>query len=221
MSASRIFPTVASSGSRFSSSLQAVRTAGATCAITILSGLAMAFHTFSVSSLARSAPTGQWVMHWPHREQSASSMHLWPPTLMVVLEPVPSTSHTLSPCILSHTCTQRMHLIHLEESRIRGKFLFHGCLSISDLYGLSNIFKSFATFCRLQLPLLGQVTHSQSCCESIISTVVLLWRRTFGLLVWITMPSFATLLQDVIRRSFPSSSTTHTRQAAISLIPFR
>ena len=74
--ASRILPMVASSGARPRPSPQAARTAGATCATTILSLSSMALHTFSVSSLALKAPTGQWVIHWPQREQSASSIFL-------------------------------------------------------------------------------------------------------------------------------------------------
>ena len=46
---------------------------------------------------------GQWVMHWPHSEQSASLMKRLPETSMVVREPEPLTSQMESDCTLSHT----------------------------------------------------------------------------------------------------------------------
>ena len=55
--------TVASSRGMPSSSPQALRTAGAICTSTILSGSAMASNTVSVSSRSRRAPVGQCVMH--------------------------------------------------------------------------------------------------------------------------------------------------------------
>ena len=44
---------------------------------------------------------------------------------------------------------------------------------------------------------------------------------TLGVLVCTTMPSCTGLLQAVTMRASPSTSTQHTRQAAISLISFR
>ena len=45
--------------------------------------------------------------------------------------------------------------------------------------------------------------------------------RALGELVWTTMPSFTGLLQAVTMARSPSTSTQHTRQAAISLMSFR
>ena len=144
--ASMIRPMVASSGESPSSSPQAVRTAGATWATTIFSGSSMASQTFSVSSLAVSAPTGQWVMHWPQSEQSASSMVFLPETLMVTREPVPSTVQIPSPWTFSQIWTQRMHLMHFSDFRNNGKFLFHGWCSNVWWKGISKIFRSLAIF---------------------------------------------------------------------------
>ena len=141
-----ILPTVASSRESPSASPHAARTAGATCATTIFFLSAIASHTFSVSSRSRRAPTGQCVIHWPQREQETSLIFLFPVTLMVVLEPVLVTSQILSPCILSQIWIQRIHLIHLRESRISGKVLSHGRFSKRSLNGRSIRFRSFATF---------------------------------------------------------------------------
>ena len=99
----------------------AVRTAGAICTTVTLSGAASAAKAFAVSSRSRSAPVGQWVMHWPQSEQSDSLIKRLPETSIVVREPEPLTSQTESDCTLSHTCTHRMHLMHLLVSRYRGK----------------------------------------------------------------------------------------------------
>lgn len=78
-----------------------------------------------------------------------------------------------------------------------------------------------AIFCRAQLPLRTQKAHWQSCWERIRRRLVRRAARTLGLLVWTTMPSWTVLLQAVTRRSMPSTSTTQTRQAPISLRPFQ
>ena len=144
-----------------------------------------------------------------------------PVTLMVVREPVLVTSQICKSWILSQTWIQRIHLMHFCESLISGNSLSQGNSSRRCLNGISMMFRSLARLCRVQLPLLTQVAHLQSCWERISCTVCLLAVRTFGLFVWITIPSFTTLLQEVTSRSIPSSSTTQTRQAAISLISFR
>ena len=72
-----------------------------------------------------------------------------------------------------------------------------------------------------QLPLRTQVVHLLSCCDRISSTLIRRVRRARGELVWTTMPSFTPLLQAVTMARSPSTSTQHTRQAAISLISFR
>ena len=84
--------TVAFSGGRPRLSPQAVRTAGAICTTVILSGSAMARIRRKVSSRSRKAPTGQWVMHWPHSAQSDALMRrLWLTSTRVRL-PVPDRS---------------------------------------------------------------------------------------------------------------------------------
>ena len=45
--------------------------------------------------------------------------------------------------------------------------------------------------------------------------------RALGLLVWITIPSSTSWLQEVTSWSMPSTPTAQTRQAPISLISFR
>ncbi len=113
--------TVASSRGMPSSSPQALRTAGAICTSTILSGSAMASNTVSVSSRSRRAPVGQCVMHWPHATQSVLPIGARPrvPTAVCVARLV--RSQIPKPCTLSHTLMQRMHLMHLSLSRMMGK----------------------------------------------------------------------------------------------------
>ena len=140
-----IFPIVASSLERPRASPHAARTAGATCATTTFFLSAIALHTSSVSSRSRSAPTGQCVIHCPHREQDTSLIFLFPLTLIVVLEPVLVTSQMFSPWILSQIWIQRIHLIHLRESRMSGNVLSQGVSSKRSLNGRSIRFRSFAT----------------------------------------------------------------------------
>ena len=72
-------------------------------------------------------------MHCPQSEQSVSQIFLLPFTPMVVRPPVPLTSQMLSDCTVSQTCTQRMHLMHLDAVRISGNppsgLLRSGCMS--------------------------------------------------------------------------------------------
>ena len=77
-----------------------------------------------------------------------------------------------------------------------------------------------AIFCSEQLPLRTQGALAVVLGEDRRRLLRRAW-RTRGLFVWTTMPSWAALLQAVTRRSMPSTSTTHTRQAPISLRPFQ
>ena len=88
-------------------------------------------------------------------------------------------------------------------------------------YGRVRMPRSLATLCRWQLPLRTQVAHLQSCWERISSTLVRRVARARGELVWTTIPSRTGVLQAVTMARSPSTSTQHTRQAAISLSPFR
>ncbi len=78
-----------------------------------------------------------------------------------------------------------------------------------------------ANFCREQLPLRVQKAHWQSCWERMRRRLVRRAARTRGELVRTTIPSWTGSSQAVTRRSTPSTSTTHTRQAPISLRPFQ
>ena len=176
-------PGVAFFLSKFQYSAQAVRTAGATWMTVTLSGSASASSTISVSSRSRRAPVGQCVMHWPQIVQSESLMlRLWD-TSMFVLEPVPSMSQICMSWILSQTCTQRMHLMHLAMSRTRGKLFGQSASLTSLLYVCFKMPRSFATVCSSQLPERTQVAHRQSCWERISSTMALRDLRTRWLFV--------------------------------------
>ena len=105
---------------------QAVRTAGATCTTTILSGSARASKTRSVSSRSRSAPVGQWVMHWPQRAQSESSIKPPPRTPTQVWLERLVRSQMPSAWTFSHTWMQRRQLMHLSLLRMSGKSWFQG-----------------------------------------------------------------------------------------------
>src|SRR5699024_1127108 len=124
-------------------------------------------------------------------------------------------------CTLSHICMHLMHFMHLEYSLMRGKVLSHGAFSKCCSKGRSIMLRSFATFCSSHFPLLMLVAQRQACWESMSWTFLRRTALTLGLLVYMTMPSFTTLLQEVISLSMPSSSTRQTRQAAISFIPLR
>ena len=78
-----------------------------------------------------------------------------------------------------------------------------------------------AIFCSSQFPLRTQKAHWQSCWERMRRRLVRRAERTRGLLVWTTIPSWTGLLQAVTSLSMPSTSTTQTRQAPISLRPFQ
>ena len=106
-------PMVASSRFSPNASPQAARTAGATWTTVILSGSARAAKARWVSSRSRRPPTGQWVMHWPHRAQSESLMTRLSDTSMVVRPPVPARSQMDRDWTLSQIWMQRMHLMHL------------------------------------------------------------------------------------------------------------
>ena len=60
-------------------------------------GSANASHTLPVSSCSCSAPTGQWVIHWPQNVQSDSPSVRNRPTPTVVRVPVPTTSQIFIP----------------------------------------------------------------------------------------------------------------------------
>ena len=89
----------------------------------------MASMTTEVSSRAVRAPVGQCVMHWPHRAQPAASMGRPSFTMTFMLGPAPECSQTEQYWTLAHSATQRMHLMHLEASRMSGKLSSHGAFS--------------------------------------------------------------------------------------------
>ena len=87
--------------------------------------------------------------------------------------------------------------------------------------GSSRMPRSLAISWSWQLPLRTQVAHLQSCWDRMSSTLMRRVLRARGELVWTAMPSWTGLLQAVTMARSPSTSTQHTRQAAISLMPFR
>ena len=112
---------VDASGARPNSSPQEVRTAGATCTMTVFLGSAMAASTRSVSSRSRSAPVGQWVMHWPHAAQSTVEMGFLPRTPTEACVERLVRSQTPTPWTFSQTWTHRRHFTHFSLSRQSGK----------------------------------------------------------------------------------------------------
>ena len=81
--------------------------------------------------------------------------------------------------------------------------------------------RSLASVCRVQLPERTQLVHSESCVASSSSMFMRRAARTLGLLVRTTMPSSTVLLHAATSWSMPSTSTTQTRQAPISLRSLR
>ena len=86
-----------------------MRVAGAICTTVVTSGSAIAARRRAISSRSESAPTGQWVMHWPHATQPASRIVRLSATPMLEREPVPMNSHTPMPCSFLQAATQRPH----------------------------------------------------------------------------------------------------------------
>ena len=80
---------------------------------------------------------------------------------------------------------------------------------------------SLARVCSSQLPLRTQRAQVALCRLRMSCRLVRLAVRTRALLVRITIPSATTLLQAGMSFSSPSTSTQHSRQAPISLMPFR
>ena len=115
--------------------------------------------TFSVSLRSRSAPVGQWVIHWPQMVQSVRRIGRFPVVLTLVRFPVLTMSHTFMDCTLSQICTQRMHLIHFPPSRISGNVPSQSKGSTSDGKGTSMMFSSLASSCREQFWLRTQVAQ--------------------------------------------------------------
>ena len=201
-----------------------MRTAGAIWTTVTVSGSSMARSTAWTSSRSRNAPTGQWVMHWPHSEQSASRMVRFSDTLTRVWLPVATRSQTFRLWTLSQIWMQRIHSMHLVVSRIRGKVRSQRRSFSAGRFsrkGLDTRPRSLDRVCSSQLPLRTQRAHLESCRLRISCRLVRRASRTRALLVWMAMPSATTLLQAGMSLSSPSTSTQHSRQAPISLIPFR
>ena len=154
-----------------------------------ISGLANASLRAPRSSRAVSAPTGQWVMHCPHREQSTSLNFLLSFTPIVVRYPEPLRSQTFRLCTLSQIWMQRMHFTHLVASLIRGSRLSQRNTSAIFLYSLLNIPRSLAMDWRLQLPLRMQLVQLELWSDRISSTLIFRFRLTRGLFVRISIPS--------------------------------
>ena len=134
------------------------------------------------------------------------------------------SSQMLRLCTLSHTCTHRMHLMHLAASRNRGKVVVHVALDAARqifLIGIDQNAQIVGQVCNLQLPERTQVAQWQSCCDRMSSTLTRRVSRARGELVWMTMPSCTGLLHEGTMRCSPSISTQHTRQAPISFKSFR
>ena len=86
---------------------------------------------------------------------------------------------------------------------------------------MSVIFKSRHKLCSVQFPLRTQLVQLVLWLERISSTLMRRAERTLGELVYTTIPSSAWVLQAEQRFSLPSTSTTQTRQAPISLTSLR
>ncbi len=146
---------------------------------------------------------------------------LFPFTLIVVLEPVLVTSQMFSPWILSQIWIQRIHLIHLRESRMSGNVLSQGVSSKRSLNGRSIRFRSFCNLLKCTVPasdtgctfavMLGKdKLYSLSSCNAYLRAVRV-DHHAFGYNV----------ITGCDQTIFPSISTTQTRQAAISFISFK
>jgi len=95
----------------------AARGLGAVWMTTCLSGSSMAAQTSSVESLARSAPVGQRLMHWPQLMHTTSASGLPMKVEIRDRSPRSSTSRTPTSCRSMQVRRQRRHRTHLLLSR--------------------------------------------------------------------------------------------------------
>ena len=86
---------------------------------------------------------------------------------------------------------------------------------------MPRMLKSFASCCKVQLPLRVQFVHDVSWCERMRRRFMRRASRALALFVKTTMPSATTLSHAGTRRSMPSTSTQQMRHAPISLISFK
>ena len=94
------------------------RGAGAVWMTTCLVGSSMAAQTSSVGSLARRAPVGQRLMHWPQLMQTTSARGLSRNVAMRVWSERPTASSTPTSCRSMQVRTQRRQSTHLFMSRM-------------------------------------------------------------------------------------------------------
>ena len=104
-------------GSRPKHSPMPARGLGAVWMTTCLVGSSIAAQTSSVGSLARSAPVGQRLMHWPQLMQTTSASGLSMNVPIRVWSPRPTASSTPTSCRSMQVRTQRRHSTHLFMSR--------------------------------------------------------------------------------------------------------
>ncbi len=105
-------------GSRPKHSPMPARGLGAVWMTTCFFGSSMAPQTSSVGSLARSAPVGQRLMHWPQLMQTTSPSGLSMKVAIRVLSLRPTASSTPTSWRSMQVRTQRRHSTHLFMSRI-------------------------------------------------------------------------------------------------------
>ena len=140
-------------------------------------------------------------MHCPQRAHLESSRRYTSRTSTVVFAPVFTTSQIWEFWILSQTWIQRMHLMHLSYSRIRGNVFAPFSRGSIFSKGTPRILRSLATRWSVQLPEREQMAQLVLCCDRISSTLVFRASLAFRELVRITMPSATVLLQAVKSRS--------------------
>lgn len=212
--------SVASSGGRPRPSPQAARTAGATCRTTTFSGSLMAASTRTYRPLpqrpggavgdalaAVGAADFRELFAVPHANACPAACAQQIP----YAQPLDLVAHIYAPQTLDAfgVCADGwaesyptgwpqmglvgiLHDVHVRRQRLHAAF-----------------------------PLRTQVGQLQSCWDSSRATVFRRCRDDRWELVWITIPSMHTVSQEAAKRSSPWISTTHTRQAATSLISFR
>ena len=136
----------------------------------------------------------------------------------VVSNPRRTAPSTPTVCTSLQTVSQRRHRMHLSMFRVMAavtSFLRTDC---SPLNGISRILNRVTSFWSSQSLHLGQVRQSLGWSERMSSATVFRARTTRAEFVRTTMPSVTRVAQDGARLRRPSTSTTHTRQAAGELL---
>ena len=202
------------------SSPKATETAGACCTTTSLSLSFRASMTSWIWLFSVRAPVGQTVTHWPQFTQLDTFRPSSKAVPIFAREPRPMKSMAETCWTSSQIRTHLLQRMHLAGSRtIEGLEASSVCRVRSPAKRRLRTPNSSARSCNSQLPLRTQYRQSSGWLASSSSMIVLRAWTARGECVRIFMPSAAGKAQLGTRPRWPSTSTTHIRQAPVGVRP--